>query len=551
MNIEHPTSNIESSINEKHFRLGMIAAVVGAIAVMIACTRWGLATSSDSARYVRTARNVYGFTSPEADSGEPKHEQAHFPPFYPMCLATAAKLSNSDPVQSARWLHVLIFAANVLLAGVIVRRCTGSAPAAVLAAFVVALAPESIYYHAWLLSEALFILLSQATILLLCLHLTRPRYALLIGAAAAGSLAMMTRYAGAAILPTGILALLLLGRRTRWNQRIADAALFCAAFLILPMLNFMRNLRAGGSATNRALAWHPISLDHIKDGIASLATWVTPLGVQGPRDLANAHPLIALAGLLFFTAVLLAGGLIAWRRRRSQDSPAAATLAGVATLYILCFLVLLVFSISLVDFYTPADTRVLSPVFVVWVLLLACIVASMRSASAQRVAVAVAAVILAGTFAFPSATLIRRLWRDGDGFARKFWQESPTLAAVKGLPADQQIFTNAPGVVYLITGRQTVLTVPSEINASSRLPNPDYAGLMEKIRSDIRRGRGVLVYCRRYGQKRPFYPTEGELVRKLDLHVRAGFGDGAIYDCVASTTTMQNSDAVRGDAVKR
>src|SRR5205085_7738484 len=144
------------------------------------------------------------------------------------------------------------------------------------------------------------------------------------------------------------------------------------------------------------------------------------------------------------------------------------------------FLLMLMFSISLVDFHTPADTRVLSPVFAVWVVLAACVLsAGMRRLPSHRAsAVAAASIAVAAcVFAWPTTKLVARLYREGDGFAHKQWQDSPTLAAVKQLPSDQQIFTNAPGAVYLVTGRQIILTVPSPISASSRLPNPEYPQL--------------------------------------------------------------------------
>src|SRR5437016_3923096 len=118
MNVQRPTSNFELPTSDRLFRVGMAIAAVAAVVVLLLSTRWGLATSSDSARYVRTARNVYG-SAQIADDEEPKHEQAHFPPFYPIVLASGAKLTWTDPIGSAHWLHVLIFAGNVLLTGVI------------------------------------------------------------------------------------------------------------------------------------------------------------------------------------------------------------------------------------------------------------------------------------------------------------------------------------------------------------------------------------------------------------------------------------------------
>jgi hypothetical protein len=335
---------------------------------------------------------------------------------------------------------------------------------------------------------------------------------------------------------------------------VLDVVLFIAIFAILPALNSIRNVEVGGSATNREVAFHLISSVHVKDAVAGFASWAAPLGADDPRRSANAHPLLAVAGLIVFLVVIAGGVAVALRRRRPDAGRADAAgerstsegrrardddvtsgplgaLAGVAAIYFACFAGLLVFSISFVDFHTPADERVLSPLFVAWAILGACAASAgvARLSARVRPAAIAACFLLAAVCCLPTISLVKRLHREGDGFTHAQWQRSPTLAAVKQLPPDQQVFTNAPGVVYLLTGRQQILTVPSEINAASRLPNPDYPQLMDRITTEMRAGRGVLVYLRRYGAHRPFYPTEAELKRKLGLRLVAPFSDGAIY----------------------
>jgi 4-amino-4-deoxy-L-arabinose transferase-like glycosyltransferase len=525
----------------------MIACVVIAIAIMTVSTRWGLALSSDSARYVRTARHVLG-TEPIVDIGlESKREAAHYPPFYPMTLAAAGFVLRQDPLHAARWLHVAIFAGSTLLIGTLVWRFGGRAWAAVLAATLFALSPVSITTHAWLLSEALFILLALLTIFLLALLLDRPtehaaaphrdpgvappqnRWPLLIAMGLVTSLAMMTRYAGAALGPACALALLLLKTGQPWRRRMVDAGVFSAVALALPLAQFGRNLLTGGSAANRTIAFHPISLDHLKDGVAAVATWIAPLGVSGARDAANAHPIMSSAGVIIFAAVMIAGALLGWRHRRE----AIGRLAACLLLFIVCFVALLVFSISLVDFHTPMDTRVLSPVFAAWAVL-AAVVLSRRVERMTPGPRAVAAVIaLTGAvaiIAWPSIELVRRLHREGDGFAHPQWRNSATMAAVRALPPDQQIFTNAPGAVYLLSGRQLIWTIPAETSASSRLPNPEYPALMARISVEVQAGRGVVVWLDRYGRRRAYYPTAEHVRRRLGLRVRQRFNDGAIFD---------------------
>jgi hypothetical protein len=315
------------------------------------------------------------------------------------------------------------------------------------------------------------------------------------------------------------------------------------------MLSFARNLRTAGSATNRTLAVHPISLEHIKDAIAAFGTWVSPLGVDQSRLDANRHPIVAGLGVLVFLAVLVAGCAIAIRRRKD----ALAMLSSVALLYAGCFVALIVFSISFVDFHTPADTRILAPVFIAWVILLACVGTAIAQGMApvkQWVFVSAIAglawVCIVPTVGYGKRQgLVVRRFRDGEGFAHSAWRNSPTIAAVRELPPDAKIFTNAPGAIYLLTRRQNILTIPSAINASSRLPNPEYTGLMIRINDDLRAGRGVVVYLKNYGKRRAFYPTEQELRRRLALHPLVRLSDGAVYDSAltpATSATTQSTE---------
>jgi len=345
-----------------------------------------------------------------------------------------------------------------------------------------------------------------------------------------------SEYAGASTGPAGVAAILLLSRQSL-RRRILDSAIFSVAFLVLPMLGFLKNLRTAGSATNRTLAFHPFSLSHMKDAVAALAAWGSPLGVDQARTDVYLHPIIGVIGLLLFLGVAVMGCAIAIRRRRSQTG--LAMLSSVAVLYAACFVALIIFSISFVDFHTPADSRILSPVYFAWVIVLACVgtaIAQAMPLQRGRTVVVVACLFAIYLCAFPSMKLIARRFRHGEGFTHETWRNSPTIAAIRELPSDQKIFTNAPGVIYLLTRRQSIVTVPSEINASTRLPNPEYAGLMGRITDDLRGGRGVLVYLRNYGKRRAFYPTEEELRRRLALHPRLLLSDGGIYDGSVATT---------------
>ena len=126
MEIETPRSNTGSA-----YFVALALIAVAAFVVVLLATRWGISTSSDSARYIRSARHVLGReVRVETEvSAEAKAEQAHYPPMYSTVLALSS-LGGADPLHAARGLHALLLAANAVIAAELVRRFTCSLSAA-------------------------------------------------------------------------------------------------------------------------------------------------------------------------------------------------------------------------------------------------------------------------------------------------------------------------------------------------------------------------------------------------------------------------------------
>src|SRR5437762_14380842 len=87
--------------------VAMFAVAAVAIVEMTLATRWGIGTSKDSVRYVKTARQMLGR---ETQSWTPESlaESSHFPPLYPAVLAAAAWPVHADPLAAARWVSAAL-----------------------------------------------------------------------------------------------------------------------------------------------------------------------------------------------------------------------------------------------------------------------------------------------------------------------------------------------------------------------------------------------------------------------------------------------------------
>ncbi len=456
-------------------------------------------------------------------------EQAHYPPGYPGILALVS-LGGADPLDAARWVAAALMALNCLAAAELVRPGTGCRVAAIFVAGAIALTPASVRLHAWALSEPLYVFFSLLAFGLLISHLRRRSFGKLIGAALLVGAAMLTRYAGAALIPAGILILFLLESGDR-KRRMIDASIFGAIAALLPVGWYVRNQIVLGSAMNRVLAFHPVTVSHLIDVAKVCWMW---LGADEPR-----HVVLTFLAALIVLVVLIAALRLAWKRRDG-----AGDLAGAMLIYIAAFGAVLVGSISFVDASTPVDDRVLSPVYVAWLILIGCLIARRADISGRaRVVAACLGAALCIWAAVRSEMLVHQLWREGGGFAQRSWRESSIIATVKTLPADKIVYTNAPGAVYLLTGRPMIVTVPGEFSASSRLANPEYADLMGRMRDDLHGGRAVLVYLGRYAKSRWYYPSDAELRKKLGLHPLMRHKEDVIYDYVAPASSTAPTTA--------
>lgn len=128
----------------------------------------GPGVSPDSTIYIGTAKSLIagdGFWV----RGEP---MTHYPPAYPLLLAAISPL-NSDMLQSARILHALLYAANLMLFGLSIYICTKGSRTATACAILVFLTSKSFFStHSMAWSEAPF--LTFALICMICVSLYLP-----------------------------------------------------------------------------------------------------------------------------------------------------------------------------------------------------------------------------------------------------------------------------------------------------------------------------------------------------------------------------------------
>jgi len=473
----------------------------------------GLGLTNDSTAYIGGARSLLagtGYSDIWLDSE--LEAITHYPPLLSLLLGGLGLL-GLDPYRGARLLHIFVFAANTGLMGLLGYRMTKSQAAGIFQALLFGANAQLLRIHAQVLSEPLFIFFSLASFLTFSAaieyqseptpknwRLNTEHWLLLTGLLTA--LAFLTRYSALALIATFLIAIFLLFSQSRL-KRIA----FFLAGAIPPIAAwFIRNSLVADSATNRVIQFNPIQISNVRAGLWNIADFLTP--VQGLQEW------LFRSGALSAMLVVIGLGLLSWLAYHAHRSffltEITDPLTFTTALYIFGYLGAVLFSMSFFDASTKFQHRILSPLYVSWMILLVAILQSINTKGTKEeqekksvfirvirqirapFALALAVLILAlSTFNFQgSMTELREI--DGLGYASWRWRQMNVLTIIRDLPPDVAVYTNSPPAVYLVTGRASRV-IPTPVNPVSRQPRSGYDESLAEMRAELLAGRAVLA----------------------------------------------------------
>ncbi len=487
---------------------------VAAAALLLFVTPQGLGLGGDSYYYVSGARGLLagvGFARPAADGTF--RTITHFPPLYSLVLASAGWI-GLEIVSAARAMHVILFGLNAFLIGWLVWRGTASLGFAVAGAVLFAASPAMLAVHSWLLSEALFLCLGLCSVVWLVRALQTGRRTSLIAAGLAAGLAVLTRYAGFALVFSSGLVLIGWSGKRRW----IDAGVTMGLGTLGGLGWALRNARLAGSLTNRELSLHLPGADKLLEGVTTAARWLLP----GRLPIAlGGTALLALAASLVFAAARR----LARRGGADPHTPDAVLACSVA--FVLIYPLVLIASLAFIDASTPLDDRILSPLFA-----LGLVAALVALAPAVRRGDLLRGLVLVGLAGAVVLTLLRggakatELRQDGQGYASRSWRESSIVAWVAQLAPSTAVYSNELDALYLLTGRQAY-QVPIWWDPVLAAPREDYAQQLAGMQARVGEGEAVLVLFNTLSTQQAFLPPEVDLADGFEVLLRAP--DGVIY----------------------
>ncbi len=447
----------------------LFLGLVGVLSVLYS-TRWGAGLSDDSFYYIRAARDWlagYGFNL-----------TPHFPPILPLLLS-ATGLIGLDPLVAVRWINALLFGLNIYLTGWLIYRISHSLVFSITGALLFLASNTLIEAHSWAMSEPLYISFSLLGMLFFCkASRTWQPFQILIAGLLFG-LAAASRYIGVSLLIAGAFVLLTWkppsatlvgGRRYRsifWFALAGIAPLF--AWII-------RNQVLTGRATTRALGWHPMGSNQLLEGLNTTLLWVSP------GRLVHGKELIWLGGV-----ILLLSGWVVWKVAGERDFIHHQTRALLRSrliyfliVYLFSYSITLILARTLFDSRIPLDSRLLSPILSVSIILLMALIAKLwtEGGLAVRSAVLLCCFYLLFVNGTRSFETIQSYHEAGRGYAGARNHISETYAYLRNRP-DIPVFSNALAGIYFWTGRDTD-------------PIPSSSGV-EVMKADMRQTGAYLV----------------------------------------------------------
>lgn len=181
--------------------LTILVAVLGAVHVLIRTSTYGATISPDSVLYLSVAANLSAGEGLRDFTGL---DPLYHPPFFPILLS-ALGLAGIGPADAGRLVNAVAFGLIILLSGLYLRRTLASPLLAAGATLVLATSFNLNHFASGILTEPSFILFALLALILLESFLRqRAAWPSLVAAAAFSALAAATKFAGVAVIFTGV-----------------------------------------------------------------------------------------------------------------------------------------------------------------------------------------------------------------------------------------------------------------------------------------------------------------------------------------------------------
>lgn len=409
-------------------------------------TAWGAGLISDSFQYTASARYLAsgdGFSLPYGD-GE-LEPMTKYPPLFSLLLA-GFELIGVKALSAARIVNIALMGINILLVYLCVQKLTHSHAFSLLAALLFSISSVLVEVHSWALSEPLYICLGLGSILMLQTYFEEDKPSQLLWAAILVSAAFLTRYVGLSLV-IAVSVIILIYSPTR---RFRDVFVFGSIATVPMLLWTLRGYLLTHTLNDRTLALHPLTAKNYISAIDVLYGWFFPLSfVQGEEKTLLVLTAAGLIVLFFLLKRFYGFSFFSLFRNPAPEK----MIIFLHLLYIVLYLVMIVVSKTWVDPDIGLSDRILSPMLVSLLILLAAGLSFLWNTLGKfRLIVVLIGFALAAYYVAGTVVLARQFHETGIGIARRGWHRSDVLQSLRSY-SSYSIYTNSNSTLYLWSER--------------------------------------------------------------------------------------------------
>ena len=424
----------------------VVLAGLGTAHILVRTATYGIAVTMDSPMFLSTALNFLAGEGWRDFAGKPL---VRWPPLFPLLLA-AGGWTGIEPMEAGRWINATAFGLTILAAGLYLRSHLQSRWLVLAATATIAASLPLSHWASYLMTDALFALLTLLALMQLAAFLNRDGRTPLLWAAVFTALAALTRYPGVVLIGIGVLVLLV--RRTPPLAARLKHAIVFGAVSSMPLAGVLtRNWAISGTLTGpRTESRRSLSdlLSQMADGFRG---WVIP-----PNTPDGLGYLLSIAAGL----VVLATGVVVVRHGREKGTERTASLSfglgpalpfGVFAVAYLVFIVTIVPLVIHMEFPLRYLVPVYVPLLLVAVFLLDRFLSIEAAGWMGAVRYGLASLVLLGALAHIGFSAHANLGRTARAYVTGYrygsynaphWQHSETLNYVRDNHIEGRIYSN-------------------------------------------------------------------------------------------------------------
>lgn len=490
----------------------LIISLVAMIIHLFATRPWGIGVTQDTVFYFSAAENfLEGNGISWTGGGGLVKPLIHFPPLYPVAVASI-KVVLSDVNHAATWINAFLYGLNVFIVGVVIHAVTKSRMAGMAGALIALFSPLLLDIHLDAMSEPLYLLLVFVSLGLLTAYIKESKIQFVLIAGVSSSLAVLTRYVGISVVATGIL-LLLVWFPGSLKRKVREAIRYTIVAMIPVSFWYLRNYFHTGSFTNRSIGFHPITISALSEGLNSLSSWFLSDSVsQDIRIVISLLGLLGIGGVLF--GIVMKRGYVT-RTKTLFNTQVILVLVLHAAVYFL----LLIFSVSFIDASTRLENRILSPLYILTLILAiistAWVISNLRWRILWvRYLIGLSLVAVVAACYLPrQLKLVEDMRLQGRGFSGRSWQNSEIIVALRRHNPDGSVYSNEAFSVLYLTGIPA-RWIPEKYDPVKATVRDTFDEQMEKMRVNLSQPDSALAVFHQ-GYLKTGMPTLDEITEGL------------------------------------